>query len=139
MIVIDASVTFKWLKSKDEPYHKKALLILQEHLSGRNKILVPNILFIEIANSLVTKTDTTDSTIRDDLESLYSFNLEVKIPDASDITEAARQAKKNKTTVYSMLYAVVARKHNAILITADERFAAKTKFPFVKLLSEYSS
>lgn len=139
MIVVDASVAFKWLKSKDEPYHKEALLILREHISNRNKILVPDILFIEIANSLVTKTDTTDKTIRDDLESLYSFNLEIRVPDISDITEAARQAKKNNTTVYDMLYAVVAKKHNTILVTADERFVRKTKFSFVKLLSEYSS
>ena len=138
MIVVDASVAFKWLKIKDEPYHNEAILILQEHLSDRNKILVPNILFIEIANSLVTKTDTKDATIRNDLKYLYGFHLEVKIPDESDIIEAAKLAKKNQTTAYDMLYAVIAQKHNTTLITADARFVKKTKFPFTKLLSSYS-
>lgn len=139
MIVVDASVAFKWLKSKDEPFHKQALVILADHLSERNKILVPDILFVEIANSLVTKTNTTDTTIKDDLESLYSFNLEVEIPDAGDIIKTADLAKKNKTSVYDMLYAVIAKKYNTTLITADEKFVKKTKFPHMKLLSEYSS
>lgn len=137
MIIIDASVAFKWFKSKDEPYHKEAILILQEHLSDRNKILVPNILFVEIANSLVTKTNTTEATVRTDLNSLYKFDLHVYIPESIDIIRAAKLAKQNSTSVYDMLYAVVAQKHNTILITTDERFVKRTKFPFVKLLSEY--
>lgn len=139
MITIDASVVFKWLKSKNEPYHKEALFLLQDHLSNRNRILAPNILFIEIANSLVTKTETTDITVQDDLDYLYKIDLQVVISDTEMIKETARLAKEYKTTVYDMLYAVIAQKHNTLLITADEKFIRKTKFPFVKLLSEYKS
>lgn len=137
MIVTDASVVFKWLKSKDEPYHEEALVILQSHLSNRNKIIIPHILFVEIANSLVTKTDTTVKTITDNLKYLFGVNLEVKLPDANDIIESSKLSKKYKTAVYDMLYAVMAKKHKTVLITADEKFVRKTQFPFVKLLSEY--
>ncbi len=136
MIVVDASVAFKWFKSKNEPFHKEAVLILSDHLSGRNKILVPHILLIEIANSLVTKTDTTDKTIKEDLEYLHKVNLEIIIPEANDILESANLARRNKTTVYDMLYAVLAKKLKTTLITADERFVRITKFAHVKLLSE---
>lgn len=136
MIVVDASVAFKWLKSENEPYREKAIMLLSEHLSNKNKILVPRLLFVEIANSLVTKTMTTDETIKDDLEYLFGVNLEVRDPEVGDLVKAARLAKKHKTSVYDMLYAVIAQKHDIILVTADVKFVKVMKFPFVKLISE---
>ena len=139
MIVVDASVAFKWLKSKDEPYHKQAVLILQDHISALNKIIVPHILFIEIANSLVTKTSTSIKTVQDDIRYLYKINLEINYPERSEIAFAAKLAKENKTSVYDMIYAAVAKKNKTILITADEKFIQKSKFSFVKSLREYVS
>ena len=138
MIVTDASVVFKWVKTQ-EPYYDKALKLLRSHLKEREKIIVPHLLFIEIANALATKTKNTKETIRKDLNYIFKANLEVYIPDNKDILNTANLAKEYKTSAYDMLYAVVAKKHKTKLITADANFINKTKFKFVKHLKDIDS
>lgn len=138
MIVIDASIAIKWIM-KDEEDSDKALGLYQNHLLKRETILVPRLFFIEVANSLVTKTSSTIATIEADLHILYRMQLGISDPDENDLLITSKQAKKYQTTVYDMLYAVTAQKHNIMLVTADDRFIMKTKFPFVKLLSEFDS
>ena len=138
MIVIDASVGLKWLRRENEKYIDKALFLLKNHSDNIELITVPSLFYLEIANALVTKSLTKIETIKEDLSVLNDINLKVDSFTKDDYIEAALLAKKHKTTVYDMLYAVIAKKLKTVLITADEKFRQKTKFPFVKLLSEYS-
>ena len=137
MILVDASVAFKWFKSRDEPYFEKARSLLEQHLNGQMRIMVPVLLFIEIANAFSTKTATKPKAMRTSLRSLYNFGLEVYSESEEDVVTASLLARKNKTSVYDMIYAVIAKKAGVEFITADERFVRKTKFSFVKLLSQY--
>ncbi|MBI5621043.1 PIN domain-containing protein, partial [Candidatus Gottesmanbacteria bacterium] len=57
---------------------------------------------------------------------------------ADDVVKSALLAHKKKTSVYDMLYAVIAKRLGTDLITADDQFVRKTKFSHVKLLSEYA-
>jgi len=136
MIVIDASVAFKWLRSDDEKFHNVAALLLREHIEGKNEIIVPNFLYVEVANALATKTNITQAKMKEDLEFLFETRLKIYGLVDSDITLAAKMAKKYKTSVYDMLYAVVAKKNKCILYTADENFVKKTGMRFVKHISE---
>lgn len=136
MIVIDASVAFKWLKSENEPYHKEAIKILKDHLGKKTEILAPDLIFIEIANALVTKSSTTHATIKKDLSFLFKANLKIFEPSQKDIFKSSELAKKHKTTVYDMLYAVIAKKNKTILVTADDSFVQKTGFKFVKHIKD---
>lgn len=133
MIVIDSSVALKWVKI-DEAERKEALLLYQNHIAGKEKIIVPNFLFIEAANALATKSHTNQKDIKEGLKFLFDANLDIAKEDDKTLLQAARLAKKHNTTVYDMLYAVIAKKNKAILITADENFVKKTGFKFVKLL-----
>lgn len=136
MIVIDASIAVKWIM-KDEEDSDKALVVYQKHILKTEAILVPQLFFIEVANSLITKSSSRIPTIEKNLRFLYGLHLSVYDSDQTDMISTAQEARKYRTTVYDMLYAIVARKHNTMLITADEKFVRKTQFPFVKLLSEY--
>lgn len=136
MIVIDASIAVKWIM-KDEEDSDKAQAIYQKHILKTVPILVPQLFFIEVTNSLITKSSSRLPTIEKSLRFLYGLQLSVYNSDQADMTATAQEARKYKTTVYDMLYTVVARKHNLTLVTADEKFVRKTQFPFVKLLSEY--
>ncbi len=138
MIVIDASVGIKWVKA-EEDYQEQAKYIYTRHVEEIERIVVPNLFFIEIANSFSTKSSTQPRIIQKDLSFVFKSKLGIYEPTSDDILQSALDAKKFNTSVYDMLYAVVAKKNNTILITADERFVRKTKFPFVKLLSEYPS
>lgn len=134
MIVIDASVIAKWI-NKSEEDSRQALQIYKDHLFHKQKIIVPGLVFLEIANFLATKTHTTPKTIKKNLR--FLFNVDLVIDDTrEDIVKASILAKKYKTSVYDMLYAVVAKRRKTDLVTADSRFIQKTRFPFVKNLSD---
>lgn len=136
MIVVDTSVAMKWLLTEKEENVTYARLLLKDHLTGKNEILIPELLYYEIANALSTKTKVAPLNVTHLIKRIYSFNLKIYHPTDADVLTSARLAKKYNSTVYDMLYAVVAKKHKAILYTADANFVKKTKFKFVKHLKD---
>ncbi|MEK7534400.1 MAG: type II toxin-antitoxin system VapC family toxin [Patescibacteria group bacterium] len=135
MIVVDASVVVKWIKQDEEDVNI-ALSLYSSHLKKKEIIVVPRLLFYEVANFLATKPHATPTTIKVNLEFLFNTNLNIQIEDDKELREAVLLAQKYHTSVYDMLYAVIAKNKKCILITADENFIKKTKFKHVKLLRE---
>jgi predicted nucleic acid-binding protein len=135
MKVIDASVAIKWVR-REEEFSKIAIKIQTDHLDNIDKILIPRLMLYEVANALATKSDTTPMYVRSGLSVLFESKLEIYHESEKEILEAAKLAKKHKTSVYDMLYAVIAKENKCKLITADENFVAKTGFKFVKYISE---
>ncbi len=133
MIIIDASVAAKWL-FKNEQDTKRAKEILESHIAGEDKIIVPDLFFYEIANMAVTKGYLSSQRTIHFLTKIYEAQLTVYSITESNVKEAAKLAKKYKTSVYDMLYAVVAKTQKTNLITADEQFIKQTGFKFVKPL-----
>src|SRR3989338_6717502 len=107
MIVIDASVGIKWFRKTSEEFIDQALILLKNHLDDKEKIIRENLRFLNDQNLKI-----------------YSFTKD-------DYIESAMLSRKYKTTVYDMLYAVIARKLKTTLITADEKFVERTKFSYV--------
>ncbi len=134
-MIIDASIGIKWIKENEE-HRDQALILLKRHLSLREKIIVPSLFYPEIANYLVTGSKSPLTTIEKQLKFIYDNNLVIYEPTREIISQATIFAKKYITTVYDMLYAVVAKKHKTTLITADEKFITKTKFDYVKHISK---
>ncbi|PIS17909.1 hypothetical protein COW38_01285 [Candidatus Collierbacteria bacterium CG17_big_fil_post_rev_8_21_14_2_50_45_7] len=137
MIAVDASVAFKWFKSDNEDYYQESSQLLKQHLIGTSKILVPQFIFLELSNALGTKTATSIELAKKHIQNLYKFNLEVYLPSQKDIINSLILAKKYNTSVYDMLYAVVAKRNKCKLITADRKFIEKTTFSHVIHISEY--
>lgn len=135
MIVIDASVAVK-LINKNEEHREYAQNLYQKHLEGKEKIVVPELLFIEVANYLATKTNTTRNDIKEGIFLLEKSSFIIGTIQFSMLLEATFLAKECKTTVYDMLYVVVAKMKNTILITADEKFIKRVNLPYVKSLTE---
>jgi len=133
MIVIDASVAAKWVLDYEQDTDK-ALVVLEKHKSLIEEIIVPDLLFYEVANMLATKSRMRSKEMFASLNKIYQAGLKIYYPLEIDVTLAARLAKRYKTSVYDMLYAVVAKKHKVKLITADEQFVKQTGFKFVQLL-----
>ena len=136
MIIVDASVAIKWIISDKEESRDKALELLQNHLDGKETISVLSLLYLEIANVLVTQTKMPNEAIRESLHFLNDLNLKIYSFTKADYIDASILAKKYKTDVYEMLYAVAARKIKTILVTADEGFIKKTGFRYVRHLRE---
>lgn len=134
-MIVDASVVVKWL-NRNELDSDKAFLLYKDHIEKGNQISVPQLLFIEIANYLVTNTHTSSANIKKSLSFLYASNLTICAVTEGLLIEAAILAKKYKTSVYDMVYAVLAQKNNTTLITADSKFVRKVNFSFVETLSK---
>ena len=133
MIAIDTSVAAKWVLEYEQD-SDKAFVILEKHKFSVEEIIVPELFFYEIANMLATKSSMTIKEMISALSKIYQANLNIYHPLETDVNEAAKLAKKYKTSVYDMLYAVITKTRKTILITADEQFVKQTKFKFVKLL-----
>lgn len=135
MIVIDASVANK-LVLPNEPDYVLAKSILEKHILQTEEILVLDFLFYEVANTLATKSSISAIRMVRSLNQIYAANLKTYRPLEVEVKEAAKLAKKHKTSVYDMIYAVIAKNHKIILITADEKFIKQTGFKWVKLLKD---
>lgn len=133
MIVIDASVACKLILPL-EASHYEVKEIFRKHVQALEEIIVPDFLFYEVANTLATKSAITSNKVTKSLTTVYQATLNIHHCTEYEVKEAARLAKKYKTSVYDMLYAVLAKSQGVILITADEQFVRQTNFKFVKLL-----
>lgn len=134
-MIIDTSVAAKWILAEEHD-REKAKILLQNHVFSKEQLTVPNLLFFEIANLLATKTAFPTQKIKKSIQSIFDANLNIYYPTQEEIILAALWSKKYKTTVYDMLYAIIAKEKATILVTADENFIKKTGFKFVKHLSE---
>lgn len=136
MVILDASVVYKWF-AKNEEYSHLALNILQKHVNGQEKIIVPDLILYELANAWVTKKALPSARVKINLKDLQDARLGIESSTFNLIAKAATFAKKYNVTVYDAIYAVLAKEKRCGLITADKKFIEKTNLPFVKLLKEY--
>lgn len=137
MIVIDASVAVKWIVSGDEKFRENANEILKKHTENENIIIIPSLLYLEVANTLVYKSLISQEKLKASLNFLNNLNLKIHSFTKEDYIDAAIQARKYSTTIYDMLYAVIARRNKTTLVTADENFIKKTGFKYVKHIKDY--
>lgn len=136
MVVIDASVAYKWF-SEEQPDFQAAFKIIEEHKLGRETIIAPELLLYELANAWATKTDLTLQQTTLNLKKLQETSIELLTLDFTLIQKAVVFSKKYRISVYDAIYAVLAKEKRCNLVTADEKFVKKINLPFVKLLEEY--
>jgi len=137
MVIIDASVINKVFLPNEEN-HDTALEIIQKHLQKSEGILVPDLIFYEVANTLVTKTVIPEVKILKSLEQLDNFKLLVINPTIEELIKVAKFASTYHVSVYDAVYAVLAVEKGCDLYTADSKFVKRVNLPFVKHLGDYS-
>lgn len=138
MIVVDASVVNKLFLPPEEN-RDQAEMILDSHLKGLNQIIVPGLLFYEVANTLATKTGLSLSKIKSNLKDLEDINLHVEHVTFELLNRAVTLSKKYKVSVYDAAYAVLAKEKKCELITADSKFISQVKLSYVKNLKDFST
>ncbi|MGA2096485.1 MAG: type II toxin-antitoxin system VapC family toxin [Candidatus Acidiferrum sp.] len=124
--VIDARVAAKWiLPSSQEPLTLEALALLSDWTAGKIRIIVPDFLWIELANILwkaIRRGRTTQSAAEAGPNSLRRR----KIPafrSAHLLDSAFNKAVIYDRTVYDSLYIALAVESKGVLVTADQTFA----------------
>ena len=135
--IIDSSVVFKWF-SKGEIDRDLAIKLLNNHISKKIQLMVPDLIFYEIANAWATKSALSIIEIEANLSKLEEANLKVEQIGFKFIKQAVVFSKKYHVSVYDAAYAILAQEKKCDLITADDKFADKINLTFVKKLSDYS-
>lgn len=135
MIVVDASVINKlFLK---EPGTDTVKAIIRRHLTQKEEVIVPVLLFYEISNTLATKAEILPPKLDQSIEELFKLNLQVVYPSEQEIIRSAKFSREYKVSVYDASYAVLAKDKKCALVTADEKFVKDISLSFVKSLSQY--
>jgi predicted nucleic acid-binding protein len=137
-IVLDASVVIKWFKDEDEEYVDSALSIQDRKRLGDIEIIVPDLLFLEVLNTFLTKKNFTKEDIAAIKESLIKMDMKVVYPESRLMEEIIGIAKKNKLTYYDALYIAVAGASDATLYTEDMEIVACSKdYGFIRHIRDY--
>ena len=89
--VLDTSVVLKWFR-KAEIDRDKALHLRSEYLNGKLRIIIPGLLFYEVANVLRYKPDMTQRKVSSALISIENMGFDVVSPNASTLSEAVKLA-----------------------------------------------
>ncbi|MBI4039181.1 type II toxin-antitoxin system VapC family toxin [Candidatus Daviesbacteria bacterium] len=129
MIVLDASVVYKWIIDEDHPTQVLALRLREEFLLGKTKAMAPNIIFYEIGNILSFKAALSLSDIKRGWGNFVKLNFPVISPTSNFIKKCINFSKKYHVTVYDASYAVLAQERRCKLITADEKFVKSVNLP----------
>lgn len=135
MVVVDASVVYKWFAS-EEQCHAQALELLKSHLDKENRLVVPDLILSELANVWSIKTNLSLRKIYSNLRDLKNINLQVEIVTIELAKKAIAFARKYRISAYDAIYAVLAKEKKCELITADSKFVDKVKLKFVKQLEK---
>lgn len=125
--VFDASVIGKWmLPAEREELHLEAQVWAERYERGELSIIVPDLLWIEVAsllwkavrNSRITKDEATMAIVELRERELTTVESTPGLLDAAlDI------ALSYNTSVYDSIYVALAKKTNTLLITADRKLA----------------
>lgn len=135
MVVVDASVAYKWF-APDELYSQEALRFWDMHVQKKNIITAPNLLIYELANAWSTKTGVLLKDIKENLETLRKAKFELVDVTIDLINKAVAFSKKYKISVYDASYIALAQDKKCNLVTADDKLLKKVNLPFVKSLAD---
>ncbi len=132
MVVLDASVVLKWLIDEDQSEAARAFR--DSHVRGEELIIVPSLLFYEVANVLRYNQSLPDGEVVHLFEILSDLELSAMHPSFLELRESMIYARIKNVSVYDATYVALARKLGCNLITADRRLARAAREPFVQLL-----
>ena len=116
-VVLDASIVVKWMLPERDS--SAAVAIRDAHVEGRVRILAPELLWYELANSVRQRPGIQPEQARDGLRSFSDVQLALYRPTIKGMQRATDLALGTGLTVYDACYASLARDHECPLVTED--------------------
>ncbi len=139
-IVLDASIGVKWFRYENESNTGLANKLLQQQFQNEIEIIVPDLFFFEIINTLLSKKYLNVDDIYSASESLHLMNMKVIFPNKKIIDTSINIADRTKLTFYDSLYISVAISEQALLLTEDKEILKYSdKFKFIGSLDEFQN
>lgn len=131
-IVVDTSVAIKWFV--DEPKSEEALVLLTKKHQKNVKIIVPDILRLEIINGLFYSYHFGTLQLKDTLNSLESLGLKYVNLDEIDLKIAVSLMEEFTLAAYDALFITLSQQLNCPLITNDKKHHLKKYYSKIKYL-----
>ena len=137
-LVIDSSVSVKWINSQDEKYLDKADQVLTATRDGKVELLAPELSKYEIGNVLWKKRMELPSALSS-LTCYYSIPINFISWNPELAGKSMEIAIENEITYYDACFLALADKFNAPLLTDNPKHQNK-KIAGIKIvpLSDFS-
>jgi len=135
MIVLDASIILKMIFEEQVTY--LALQLRENHVTGKEKIAAPELIFYEIANVLAIKTPLSVKSASSALNEIFNLEIETFTLGVEEFLSSISFSHIYKISVYDASYMILADRLNCNFITADVKLFKKTKdLKFIRLLED---
>lgn len=131
-VIIDTSVAVKWFIK--ESGSQKAVKLLEDYKDKRIKILVPQIISLELVNALYFAARFEGKILKEALKSFYHLNLSLAPLNELFLQESSLFMQKFNIGIYDALFIALAEKEKIPLITADKKHHRKEFSKFIKYL-----
>ena len=134
-LVVDSSVAIKWVLP--QPNSPQALDILEQHQTGKLRLLAPDLIYAEIGN-IVWKLSHFGRLSQDDgLKALQLFqSIKLGITPSQALLETAYQfALTYKRTVYDSLYVVLNQRSKCSLVRDDNKLVNALNLAPISLIT----
>lgn len=135
-IVVDSSVTVKWINQVNEERLDQADKLLLDAQAGLVNLFAPELSKYEIGNALLKrKLDLPEAY--ESLATIYQLPINF-ISETEDLAaQTFRIAQKESITYYDASFIALAKQENAVLVTDNPKHQGKTKEIEVKPLQDY--
>lgn len=125
LFIPDASVLLKWvLPAEGETCVEQALSMRDAFVAGKITLLVPELWYFEVGNTLSRKyPDETE----DLLSGLLAMGFDTATPDQRWQTAILQLVSAHRVTFYDAAYHALAVISDGIFVTADEKYLASAR------------
>lgn len=131
-VVLDTSVVVKWFV--EEESSEKALKFLEEYKNRKLKIVIPEIIVLELANALFFGGGFSGKLLEKALNAFYGLKIK-PIPLERKIVQGARKyMDKFNIAIYDAIFIYLAEKEEVLLITADKKHHLRKISGFIRYL-----
>ena len=123
MRVVDASVVLAWLLR--DPVPQAVRQILDDHITGHDPAVAPELLWYEVANVLARGAGLPRTAATEGFARFQALELETYSLGSAEYQAALQLALRHRLTMYDASYLALARALGVRLVTSDRKLARR--------------
>lgn len=136
--VLDTSVVVQWYSPEKELHVEQAIALLKKYEKlGFEKIIIPDLLVLELSNALLAGKGLRFSLVEQILGDFYGLGLTVVAVDLQTVALAIKIVKDYKVTIYDAVFLAIAQLYECRLVSDDVKSHGKIKNEKIQMLNQW--